>query len=88
MFNDKVSAMLVVDGFAEARLELLGHVEIVEDGYRSVVEFDDILLLGCYQPKVVLDFFTDRAVVDVYAVISGVEQITEQSNGAALLLKA
>ena len=88
VLDDEIGAVLVVDGLAEARFQLFGHIVVVEDGYRAIIELDDLLLLWCYQPKVVPDFLVDAAVVDVNAVIGRIEQVAKQGDGAAFLLKA
>ena len=46
MFDNQISTMFVVYRFSKARLELLGYIEIVENGYRAVIELNDILLFG------------------------------------------
>ena len=44
VFDNQISTMFVVYRFSKARLELLGYIEIVENGYRAVIELNDILL--------------------------------------------
>ena len=80
--------MFVVYRFSEARLDLLGHIEIVEDGYRSIIHLNDILPLRCDDAQVVFDFFKNGAVVHVDTIVSGIEKITKQGHCTAFLLKA
>ena len=37
VFDNQISSVFVVDGLSKARLQLLGHIEIVEDGHCAVV---------------------------------------------------
>ena len=70
---DKVGTMLVVYRFAEARLKLLGYIVIIEDRYRTVVQFHNLLLFGSNQSQVAFYFFIYAAVVYVDTVIRWVE---------------
>ena len=45
VLDDKISAVLVVDGFAEAGFNLLSYVEIVEDGNCSCIQLNDVCFL-------------------------------------------
>ena len=71
VFDNQISSVFVVDGLSKARRQLLGHIEIVENGYRAVIELNDILLFGCDESQIVLDFVVDAAVVYVDSVVSG-----------------
>ena len=88
VFDNQISTMFVVYRFSKARLELLGYIEIVENGYRAVIELNDILLFGCDESQIVLDFVVDAAVVYMDAVVSGIEEIAQQCYGPAFLLEA
>ena len=67
----------------ERRLDLPGDGEIVENGYVSLVELDDVFRLGCDECNVVAHFFVDLLVVDVNAFKRGVEEVAKQSYRAA-----
>ena len=86
--DNEIGSVLVVDGLAETRFQLFGHIVVVEDRHRPVIEFHDVLLLWCNHPEVVPDVLINTAVVDVNAVIGRIEQITKQGYSAAFLLKA
>ena len=47
VLDDEIGAMLVVYNLAKARLDLLGDVEVVEDGHLAVVSLHDTYLVGC-----------------------------------------
>ena len=80
--------MLVVDGLSESRFQLFGDVEIVKDGNGSLIKFDNILFFWGDNLQIVLDLIEDLGVVDVNAVIGGIEKVTEQGHRSAFLLKA
>ena len=86
--DNEIGAVPVVDGLAKARFQLFGHIVVVENRQRAVIKFHDVLLLWCNQPKVVLDFLVDAAVIDVNAVVGRIEQVSEQCDCTAFLLKA
>ena len=83
MLDDEVGAVLVGHGATERRLDLPGDGEIVENGYVSLVELDDVFRLGCDECNVVAHFFVDLLVVDVNAFKRGVEEVAKQSYRAA-----
>ena len=52
-----------------------------------MIQLDYLLLLWSNEPQVVLDFVVNTAVVDVNAVVRGIEQIAKQCHSPAFLLK-
>ena len=61
--------MLVIDRFPETRLQLLRYTVIVEDGYCTVVQFDNFFFLRGDKSQVILDFFVDTFVVDMDTIV-------------------
>ena len=77
MLDDEVGASFVVDGASEARFQLLGDVEVVEDGYIAFVELHDVSLFRSYHADIAVNLIEDLRVVDVDAVVSGVEEVAQ-----------
>ena len=80
MLNNHVGTVLVVHGFSESRLNLFGYVEIVEDGHLSVIEFYDFCFFGCNHLDIFPYLFVDGVIVDMDAVIGGVEQVAQHGH--------
>ena len=83
VLDDEVGAVLVGHGATERRLNLPGDGEIVENGYVSLVELDDVFRLGRDECNVVAHFFVDLLVVDMNTFKRGVEEVAKQSYRAA-----
>ena len=62
--DDEVSPALERNVLGEERLDLLGNIEIVEDGHAAAVELDDLLLLGLDLPDVIANLVEHGLVVD------------------------
>ena len=87
VFNNEVCAALVVNGTSKTRLNLLGYVEIVENGHIAFVQLDNACFFWGNQRDVIMDLVVDLRIVNMDAVIGGVEQIAQQCNGSCLLFK-
>ena len=77
VFDDEVGAVLVIDSLSKARLQLFGDTEVVKDRHCTIIQTDYLFFLWSNEPQVVLDFVVDTAVVDVDAVVRGIEQISK-----------
>ena len=87
MLDNEIGTPLVVYRLAKRRFQLFGDVEIVENGHRTIVTFYDVLLVGGYQTNIVLHLIVDVVVVDVNAVIGGVEDVAQQCYGTTGFLE-
>ena len=85
MLDNQIGSALVVDRLAERQLQLLRNIEVVEDGHLARVQLNDVLFLGRDNLNIVLDLLEDLLVVDIDAVVGGVEKVTEQCHGASCL---
>ena len=87
MFYDEVGSSLVVDGASESRFDLLGNAEIVENRHVAIVELDDVGLFRGNECDIVVNLVVDVGIVDVNAVVGGVEQVAYECYAAALFLE-
>ena len=87
MFYDEVGSSLVVDGASESRFDLFGNAEIVENRHVAIVELDDVGLFRGNECDIVVNLVVDVGIVDVNAVVGGVEQVAYECYAAALFLE-
>ena len=87
MLNDEVGAPFVVDCASEARFNLLGDVEVVEDGYVGSVFLDNVGLFWRNELDVVVNLAENLMIVYVNTVVGRIKEITYQRNTTALFFK-
>ena len=86
VFDDEVSAMLIVHRFSEARLNLLSDVKVVKDRHITVVQFHNACLFRGNQRYVFLHLVEHLLVVDVDVLVRWVKQVAQKCYHSACLL--
>ena len=86
VLDNEICPMLVVDGLAEARLDLLGDVEIVKDRYLTGVELHDGRLFRGDKCHVVFHFLEHLLVVHIDVLVGRIEEVAQHGNDAASFL--
>jgi len=75
MLNNKVSAVFVVHGLAEARLNLFCDVEVVKDRYLAGIHLHDVCFFRCNKSYIVLYIFVNFLIVDVDVLERWIEEV-------------
>ena len=84
---NKVATVTIVDGLAKAGLDLLGDVEVVEDGDLARVALDNALLFRRNERYIVLHRRADFVIVDVDVLVGRIEQVAQHGHCPTRLLE-
>ena len=85
VLDDEVGSVFVGNGSSEARFDLPRHVEVVEDGQRSLIELHHVAAFGGDEVDVVVNLVIDFFVVDVDVLEARVEEVAQHADGTACL---
>ena len=85
VFDHEIGPRLDRYDLAEGAFDLAAHFKVVENRFVTLIELDDLLLLGRYHRHIIVDFLIDSLVVDVDIGKGVVQQVAQDGRSPAVL---